>query len=577
MKNSDIAAVLEHIGDLLEIQGEEVFKVRAYQRAAQAIDGLHEPVADLKREDRLLEVPGIGKAICSKIGEILDTGACKVYEELKAKIPAGVVAMLQIPGVGPKKVGLFFRQLGITSIEELEAAAETGRLRDVPGMGKKTEENIREGIARLRERPDRQAIGVIRPYAEGMAAQLRGTPGTERVEIAGSLRRWRETVKDLDLVATSTQPHALMDAFVSLPEVEKVILRGDTKTSVLTRLGVQADLRVVAPGQFASLLNHFTGSQAHNIRLRSIANARGLRINEYGVFREPGGEPVALGDDEGALYELLQMQFVDPELREDTGEVEAAQAGRLHRPLRMEDMRCDLHVHTLWSDGGNSLEEMAAAAQARGYTHLGIADHSKSLTVAHGLSVEEIRDQIRLIREWNEQNAHREFRLLAGSECDILGDGSLDWPDDVLDELDFVVASVHSRFKMEEKEMTARIVKALETGKVSILGHPTGRLLQHRDPYAVDLEAVFKAAIRTGTCVEIDGHPERLDLNDSQARRARDMGARIAVDSDAHSVSGLGVIEYGVHCARRGWLTAEDVVNTFDVEKLLRVFRREEG
>lgn len=483
--------------------------------------------------------------------------------------------MLQIPGLGPKKAGTLFHQLGITDLVELELAASTGKLASLPGMGTKTQENILEGIARLRQRPDRLPIGKVRPYAEQIAAALRETPGTERVEIAGSLRRWRETVKDLDLVASSSDPVRLMEAFVSLPQVEKVLLRGDTKTSVLTDLGIQADLRVVLPGHFASLLSHFTGSAGHNVRLRSIASARGLRINEYGVYRADG-EAVPIGDDERGLYELLGLQYVPPELREDTGEVERATAGQLHRPLEQHDLRCDLHCHTHWSDGRNTIAEMAEAARALGYTHLGITDHSGSLPVAHGLTVDRIRQQIREIRDWNEAHADTSFRLLVGTECDILSDGRLDWPDDVISELDFLIASVHSRFKMEEKAMTARIVRAVETEKVSILGHPTGRLLGSRDPYAVDLAAVFSAAKKTGTCVEIDGHPERLDLNDSNARLAKQVGLRIAVDSDAHDADGLPLIEYGVHAARRAWLTAEDVINSYPVDKLVRVFRREE-
>lgn len=576
MKNSEVAAVLEQLGELLEITGEEVFKVRAYQRAAQAIDGLREPVESAVKEDRLTDIPGVGEKIAEKVKDIIETGTCKLYDELKAKVPAGVVEMLQIPGLGPKKAGAFYRELGITSIEALEKAAAGGRIRDLPGMGKKTEENILEGIARIHARPDRLPIGDVRPYAEAMADVLRKAPGAEKVEVAGSLRRWRETVKDLDIVASSSDPAAMMKTFVGLPQVKEVIARGETKTSVLTDLGIQADLRVVTPGHFASLLNHFTGSKAHNVRLRHIANSRGLRINEYGVFKDPGDEAVPLGDDERALYDLLKMEYVIPEMREDTGEIELAQKRKLPDPVELRDFRCDLHCHTRSSDGANSLEEMAEAARARGYTHLGITDHSSSLIVAHGCTAEELREQIRAIKKWNDRNADSGFQLLAGTECDILGDGTLDWPEDLLKELDFVIASIHTRFKMEEKAMTARIVRALETGRVSILGHPTGRLVGSREPYAVDLPTVFEAAKRTGTCIEIDGHPERLDLSDSHARAARDSGLRIAVDSDAHSVDGLPLIEYGVHTARRAWLTAKDVINTYPIERLRRVFRREE-
>ena len=576
MKNSEVAVVLERIGQLLEVDGEGSFKVRAYERAAQSIEGLHDPLSQAIGENRLTKVPGIGTSIAAKIEEILSTGTCKAYEDLKRKVPPGVVAMLGIPGVGPKKAGVLYRELKISSIDELEKAATAGRLREHPGMGKKTEENILEGIERLKARPDRLGIGIVRPYAEAIVDALRGTPGVTQIEVAGSLRRWRETVKDLDVVAASSDPTALIEAFTLLPQVDKVILQGDTKTTVLTDLGIQADLRVVAPGQFAALLNHFTGSMAHNVRLRTIARSRGLRINEYGVFQEPGGEPVALGDDENALYDLLKIQFVPPEMREDSGEVEAAAAGRLPVVVALSDIRCDLHCHTRYSDGTATVDEMALAARDRGYSHLSIADHSPSLTVAHGLSVDDLRRQIKEIREWNDQNADDNFRLLAGTECDILADGSLDWPDELLDELDVVVASVHSRFKMEEKEMTARIVRAIQSGKVDIVGHPTGRLIGSRDPYALDIAAVLKAAKETGTCMEINAHPERLDLSDHHARLAKEMGLRIAINSDAHSTDGLEVMEYGVHSARRAWLAPDDVVNTYPVDRLLKVLAREE-
>ena len=566
MRNLEIAKLFNEIADLLEIKDENVFKIRAYRRAAMNLESLSEEIESVAERGGLTEIAGVGKDLAAKIEEALRTGRLEYLEGLRREIPRGVVELMAIPGVGPKTAKLLFEKLHVDSVEKLEALAREGRLLRLPGIKEKTVENILKGIKTVKKGWERMLLGRALPLAQEIVRALERLSSVKQISMAGSLRRMRETVKDFDLLVTSTKPAKVMEVFTALPQVGEVLLRGDTKAMIRHREGVQVDLRVVEPKSFGAALLYFTGSKAHNIRLREMASRKGLKVSEYGVFKESTGRRIA-GATEEEVYEAIGLPYIPPELREDAGEIEAALEGRLPDLLTLDDLRGDLHAHTNWSDGHHDLEALVDAAHRKGYEYIIVSDHSRSSTVASGLTEEKLLEQIGKIRALNEK--YRNFRILAGSECDILADGGMDFPDRVLAQLDIVLCAVHSRFKQARAEMTARIVKALSNPYVNILAHPTGRLIGERDPYNVDLEAVFAAAKKHGKAVEINSQPSRLDLNDHHARRAKELGVMLSIDTDTHFLDNLENMTLGVATARRAWIGKADVINAMPLKKLL--------
>lgn len=570
MKNLEVAWVLAEIADLIEIRGVDAFKSRAYRRAAGVIASLPRDIAVIGEAGELETLPGIGKGLAAKIGEIIRSGTCSYLEDLKADVPEGLRDMLAIPGVGAKTASALYRELGVRSLADLERAAKSGRIRALKGMSVRTEQRISDGLARLRDHSGRLPLGIAKPLAADIAAVISQLPAVTAVDVAGSIRRGKEEVADIDIIAAACRPDDVTAAFCRMPQVGSVLSQGPTMATVLLRFGCQADLRVVAPEQYVTARHHFTGSKEHNVRLRGLAKDRGLKLNEYGLFRvaegDAGGEPLPV-DSEAELYRQLGMDVVPPELREDRGEVEAALAGTLPRLLELTDIRGDLHVHTDWSDGKNTILEMATRAAERGYEYIAITDHSQALAMAGGLGPEKLARQAGAIMEAQAAVGDR-IRILRGIEVDILSDGRLDLPDEVLADLDVVIASVHRGFHQSEEQLTSRIVAALKHPAVDLVAHPTGRLIGHRDEYAVDLERVFEVAAETGTAMEINASPDRLDLSDINTRRATELGIRIAINTDAHDLGRLTEMEYGVTVARRAWCEPADIINTLPLAAL---------
>jgi len=565
MKNFEVARQFELMADLLEIKGENPFRIRAYRRAAQNVESLTEEVETLVAENRLDRVAGIGKDLAAKIAEYLQTGQMRAVEEAKKEIPTGVVALMNVPGVGPKTAKLLYEKAGVHDITQLEELAKAGRLKGMPGIQAKTEANILKGIAVIRQGQVRMPLGRALPLAEELGQALERVKEVKQISLAGSIRRRRETAGDMDILVTSAKPEHVIDAFVRLPQAAEVLERGGTKASVRHREGLQVDLRVVEPEAFGAALVYFTGSKQHNIRIREMAQRKGLKISEYGVFDESTSRRIA-GKTEEEVYAAIGLPWIPPELREDAGEIEAALERRLPDLVDVRDIRGDLHDHTHASDGHHSIEALVAKARERGYEYVVVSDHSRSSTIARGLSIEALRAHVKKIRA--AQDKFRDITILAGSECDILADGAMDYPDEVLAELDIVLAAVHARFKQPREEMTRRICRALEHPSVNILAHPTGRLIGERDPYDVDLEAVFRAAKQNGKAVEINSSPERLDLNDVHARRAAELGVLIAINTDTHFLDNLNNVALGVATARRAWIGPSQVINTWPLERL---------
>jgi DNA polymerase (family 10) len=574
MRNDQVAEHLTAIADLLELRGESPFRANAYRDVARRIATHPEDVSTLVEEQRLRTIPGVGESIAARIAELIQHGTTQIYEDLTAAIPPGLRELLVVPGLGPKRIRLLYDTLGIASLHDLQEAARAGRLRTVPGFGAKMEERLLRDIGRVLQRTRRHLLGQAWPLAEEVAAAVRALPHVERVEIGGSVRRRLETIGDLDLVVATRQPEAVERTILDLSLVNQVLEHGPAKVSVVLRFGMQLDVRIIAPDAFGAAWLHFTGSKDHNIRLREMAIARGLKINEYGMFVEATGERIA-GVTEEEMYARLGLPWIPPELREDRGEIEAARAGTLPTLITEADVRGDLHVHSDWSDGGATLEEMVQAARALGYAFLAITDHSQARSVAGGLTVERLRAQRAEIAKLNERYAP--FRVLAGSEVDIRSDGALDFDDATLAELDFVVASIHSGFQQPREQITKRLLAALAHPAVDLIGHPTGRLIERREGYEFDAEAVIAAAARHGKALEINSQPDRLDLRDTLARRAHEAGVLIAVDTDAHSPRHFAALRFGIAQARRAWLPADAVINTWPLERILAWRRQRLG
>ncbi|AFV11554.1 DNA polymerase/3'-5' exonuclease PolX [Thermacetogenium phaeum DSM 12270] len=562
MNKWEIAQIFYEIADLLDILGENPFKARAYRKAAHILESTLLDIAELSTEGRLQEVPGIGDALAKKIKELVETGRLNYYEELKERIPPSTRQLLMIPGVGVKTARLLFRELNITSLEELEEAAREQRLQGLPGIGEKTKEAILQGLKELVGERPKWLLNFAFAAAGEVASFLNGIPGVVEVSAAGSLRRGREMVEALDFVASGTDPEDVALAFIRAPFVQEVVA-GKAPTAVTTKWGIQANLLAVRPEQFASALQYLTGSRAHNKCLQGIARKRGWKLDKYGVDL---GKRIVTPKSEEDLYQLLEMPYIPPELREGQGEIEAALAGNLPVLVDIGDIKGDLHVHSNWSDGANSIEEIALAARERGYSYLAITDHSRSLRVARGLDEEKLRQQRLEIESVNRM--FDDFQLLAGIEVDILPDGSLDFDDDILEEMDVVIASIHSGFKQDRDTLTSRIITAIRNEHVDIIGHPSGRLLGRRGPYQIDMERVLDAAAETGTALEINASPDRLDLNDRYIRLGKERGVRFSINTDAHGRHCLADMRYGVLTARRGWAEKEDIINTMPLSEL---------
>jgi len=614
MRNDQYSALLNRIADLLEIRGEVFFKVRSYREAARQIDELGEPIDRLRDEGRLSQVHGIGKAIADKLKEYGETGSVEYLRKLEEEVPPGLLEFMRIPGLGPRTAKDIYDALGITNLDDLEAALRDGRLRKVSRIKAKTEENIQKGLEALKGRGSgpRTLLPTAMATSDSIVGVLEGLSQVEKISSAGSVRRRCESIGDLDIVVASGDPEPVMDAFCEMGSVREVIARGETKSSIRTTDGIQVDLRVVEPQHYGAALAYFTGSKAHNVRMRALALKQGLTLNEYGLAKlatDEEEEAEAGADEVGSrgsvatveiaaapksratkrsraivaeevmlpsateeeVYSALGLSFIPPVQREDRGEIALAMKGKLPKLLELKSIRGDLHTHTDNSDGKNTIEEMAEAAVGRGYEYYNITDHSKSQGIITGIEGPTYRDQIARVRAAARaiEKRHKGFRLLCGVEVNILPDGSLDVADGILADLDLVVASVHSQFRQPRDQMTARICRAVASPHVDILGHPTGRKVEAREPYDVDLEEVFKACLAGHTAVEINASPARLDLNDVFARRARELGLKISIGSDAHRPGELGQMEFGVYVAQRAWLQTDDILNCWKVEKLL--------
>jgi len=564
--NAEIAAALEELGVLYELDGADRYRVLAYGTAAKAIRESPVSVAELAAKGKATDVPGVGKTLAEKIDALIETGEIPAAVKLKAKFPPTLIEVTRVPGVGPKTARRLFEELDIASMEDLKAAAEGEKIRDVKGLGAKAEENILAALERVGEPgegPGRLLLSKVKPIAEELAAALREHPAANEVEVAGSVRRWAETCKDIDLIATAEEPAALAEHLAGHPLIAAAGKPGPNGVRAQTHNGVSVDLRIVPPAAFGNLLQHFTGSQAHNVQLREEAVARGLSVSEHGITETESGD-VQTCATEPEVYERLGYAYIEPELREGRGELKAAREGKLPDLIELADIKGDLHSHTTLSDGRNSLEEMAEAAQERGYKYLAITDHSASHGFGDHVTAERLWERIEEVQAWNKGQGQdsKGFRLLSGSEINIGLDGSLDYPDDLVAALDWVVASVHTSFSVSKEQMTERVITAIENPNVDCIGHLTGRLIGRREPYGIDVEAVAEAAARTGTTIEINGNPNRRDLSDLHARLAVEAGVKIVLNTDAHGVDTLDNMAYAVATARRAWLTADDIANT---------------
>ncbi|MEU9944443.1 DNA polymerase/3'-5' exonuclease PolX [Streptomyces lavendulae] len=568
--NDQVEAMLQEYADLIALRGGDAFKARAYEKAARAVGGHPDDVSALDAEG-LRDIPHVGRSVADKVLEYLRTGRMSVVDEARASVPAGVRELIAVPGLGPRKAMVLYEELGITSVDQLQDAIRQERLRDLKGFGERTEESILRGISVLRKAGEgRILVSAAMDVAEQLVAEMSAIPGCVRCTYAGSLRRMKETIGDVDILVAAHRPAPFMEALVALPGTAEVIARGQKKTSVRTATGLQVDLRVLPPASWGAGLQYFTGSKAHNIRTRALAVRQGLKLSEYGLFDAESGRSIASGTEE-AIYTRLGLPWIPPTLREDRGEIAAGLRGELPDLVTERDIRGDLHTHTDLTDGLAPLEDMTAAAAARGYAYYAVTDHAPNLSMQR-MTSEKILAQRERLRELD--GGHHTMRLLHGTELNIGPDGDLDWPDEFLAEFDLCVASVHSHFNQNRRDLTGRLIRACENPHVSVIGHPTTRLIGRRPPIDADLDAVFEACARTGTALEINAHPERLDLCDEDVLRAKRHGVKFAVNSDAHATTHLAYMRYGVATAQRGWLTTDDVINTWPLARLRRFLGR---
>jgi len=569
MKNKELADLFEKMADILEFKGENPFKISAYRKASRIIGDLTQDIEEISEQGELKNIPGIGEGMAQKIVEYLKTGKISKFEEVRKGVSDELIAVMDIPGMGPKTLSMLHKEKGISNLSQLEKALEDGSLMGLFGIGEKKIENIKRGILLLKQSRGRMNLGVAFPVAKRIVEALRQKTGSKKIEWAGSLRRMKENIGDIDILATGPDKEKIVQAFTHLAEVKEVLASGETKASVIVEGGTQIDLRVVEEDSYGAALQYFTGSKGHNIHLRGIAKAKGIKINEYGVFK--GAKRIG-GKEESDVYRVLGMDWIDPELREDRGEIEAAQKGRLPKLIQESEIKGDLHVHSQWSDGISSIGEIAKAAQKRGYQYVAICDHSKSLKIAHGLDESRLTKQIEEIDRINDKT--KGFQILKGTEVDILTDGKLDLPEKILEKLDIVVGAIHSGFKQDKGKMTKRIVRALENPHMHILAHPSGRLLGARDPYEVEIEELMGAAKKYGKALEINAYFERLDLDDIHCRKAKEMGIRVGIGTDSHHLEQMWMISLGVAVARRGWLETKDVLNTLSLKEILKWCRQ---
>ena len=594
MDNLEIAKILDQIADLMDIKGENKFKIGAYRKAARAIEELSENINEIYLKDKLKEIPGVGESIEKDIKELIKKRTCQRLKNLKEKIPVKLSELMKIEGLGPKKVAFLYKKFKITTIPQLEKLIGSLKLRKLFGWGEKSEQNILEGIKLYKRFKERFPLGQIYPYAISLKEKLKKSPFVLQIEICGSFRRRKETIGDLDILVTSKNPKKIIDFFVNLPEIQKVNAKGTTKVNVLLKHGPETDLRVVKPESFGAALHYFTGSKTHNIQIRKMGMERGLRINEYGVFkiknqkstlRQSSGlilnkaEASKIknllrigGREEEDVFKAVGLPWIPPEIRENEGEIEAAQKNNLPKLIKEKDIKGDLHIHSDWSDGENSLLEIAKACQKRGYQYIAITDHSSPLGITNSLSPSRILKQIKTIKEINKKL--RNFYILSGIEVDINKDGSIFLPDKILEKFDLVVAGVHSSFRLPKEQITKRVIRAMQNLNIDILAHPTGQLINEREPYLIDFEAVIKEAQKTKTILEINAFWSRLDLNALNARKAKENGVKLAISTDSHSLNHLDFITFGVDTARRGWIEKKDVVNTLSLNELLKFLKR---
>jgi DNA polymerase (family 10) len=571
VKNREIAGILYQMAELLELHAENRFKIIAYSRAARAIESLTEDIEQVCRDGRLEGIPGVGKAIAEKIKEYLRTGRIQSHQDLLADTPQGLAELLQISGLGPKTVFMLHEKLDITNLDELEKAAREHRIRRLPRMGVVREKNILKSIERYRKRSNRILYSTAESIVDEILTYLGGIEGLEHATAAGSYRRRKETVGDIDILATAARPEEIVAAFVKMPLVEEVLAKGPTKASVIMNDTIQVDLRIVEHRSYGTVLQYFTGSKEHNVSMRQLALDRGYSLSEYSLTRLANGQDLFF-DQEEEVYQALGLQYIPPELREDRGEIEAALGGRLPRLVEAKDIRGDLHVHSIWSDGRASIIELAQAARSLGYEYIALSDHSPSVGIAGGIGREKMEEKIEAVAEAND--SLEGITVLMGAEVDIKADGSLDYPDDLLERMDVVVASVHMAQQQKERTITGRLISAIENQNVDIIGHPTGRIINQREPSDMDFHAVLEAAAKTGTALEINAHPSRLDLNDVNARAAKEMGVRMSINSDAHDAGQLLNMKYGINVARRAWLEKKDLINAMDLKDLIQFLKK---
>jgi DNA polymerase (family 10) len=576
--NERIAVLFDEIGDMLDMLGESVFRVRAYRKAANSVRGMTKPLTQIYDEGgvkALEEIPGIGKHTALRLEEMIETGHMAYLDELRQKIPESLVEMMNIPGLGPKKAKHIYDALGISSVDDLKKAIDERRVEELPGFGKKSVENIKRGMAQLEKLHERILLAEAYPIASEIVDALRKQSFVERADTAGSLRRMQETVGDIDLLCAGNEPLRIMEYFTCLPQLAYVIAKGETKSSIVTHNGLQIDLRVVSSEEYGAALQYFTGSKQHNIHLRDIAKRRGLKISEYGVFDVATGKRIA-SETEEEIYDCLDMSTPPPVLREDRGEIEAAQEHSLPKLIQQSDIKGDFHVHSKWSDGVNTIEDMVKTAHDMGYSFICISDHAEKLRVAGGLTAVDLEREIEEIKELNAR--FDDIDILVGIESNIDNDGNIDFEPRVLKKLDVVIASVHSGFRQSKERITKRMIKAMQNPYVNIIGHPTGRILGRRPPYDIDLPQIFKAASETGTFLELNSYPNRLDLKDDYLREAKEnFGCKFTVNTDAHTLGNLAYMEYGVATAQRGWLRKEDVINTYDLTAIRKLINEKRG